>query len=97
MHTTSMISFKMHETIEDAPKYQYPEYKGCSIKEVHVIRGGMASGQASVDVVLEADDGQKFITMVSIGLFRQIEAVMNGAILANMDKELEHGEEDDKE
>lgn len=53
-------------------KTQTPPPKPIEVKEVVVVRGGMQSGSATVDFVLEDETGQRFVFMVTGNLLKSI-------------------------
>lgn len=49
-----------------------PPVKPIEVKQVVVVRGGMQSGAASVDFVLEDETGQRFVFMITGNLLKAI-------------------------
>lgn len=73
------ISVKIHNSSKDAPNYsQINEdqsshvYKNATIKEAHIVMGGMQSGKSTIDLVFEDDHGQKYVCLISTEILRSI-------------------------
>jgi hypothetical protein len=59
-----------HEAIKQGFFYRPPVYKPLRIDKIVIVRNGTVNNNATVDIVLEDENGQKFITLVSMSLLK---------------------------
>lgn len=62
---TNSTNIKQFFRIEDAPKFDAPEYKAASIENFNIVRNGTVEGRSSVDIVFIDESGQKYVTMLT--------------------------------
>jgi hypothetical protein len=62
------------EAIEKGFNYADGEYKAVEITQVVVVRNGTESGKSTVDFVMQDEDGNKFVVMLTGTLLKSIPA-----------------------
>ena len=66
----------MCEDAEDAVKqgynYTLPEYKAIRVNKVVVVRDGTVNKKPTVDFILEDEQGQKYVMMITGALLKSI-------------------------
>lgn len=70
------LSIKIFNSPEEAPKYFRPEHKFIKIKEAVIVRNGTVGGNATVDLIVEDEDGQKYIGMLTGRLLKQVTDIL---------------------
>ena len=58
--------------LEQGFSYALPEYKAICITNAVVVRGGTKAGNATVDLLLEDESGQKYVCMITGNLLKSI-------------------------
>ena len=76
-----IVEITKHTKPEEAPNYaKEGGYKGAQLKRVVVVENGTEKGNATVDLVFETEDGQKYVTMVMGSLIHAIKAAVGDIV-----------------
>lgn len=75
------LPLEICQSVEEAHRkgfiYTSPEYSGIEITKAVVVKGGMESGGASVDLILQDASGKKFVCMITGGLLKMAVATLD--------------------
>jgi len=74
----SQLKIRIAQSIDEAPKYQEPEYTGVKLVEAVIVQRGMASGSPSVDLVFHDQKGQKYVAMTTYNLLDGLHGAVVG-------------------
>ena len=79
---TNSVSVNIHDSIEEAPNYEEPEFKSAVIESVEVIANGTVGGNPTIDVIFVAG-GQKYVAMIAADLMTMVHGVIQGVKARN--------------
>jgi len=68
------IIIKKCKTVAEAPNYSkdLPEFKSAELKKAIIVENGMESGEATVDLQFEDQDGNKYTAMITGTLLKAV-------------------------
>jgi hypothetical protein len=69
---TNSLEIKICNSPEEAPKYTAPEFKAASLLKAVIVKKGTVQGKATVDLIFEDGDGQKYIAMTTMALLESV-------------------------
>ncbi len=72
------LDLKMHDSPQDAPNYEEPEYRAANLQVCHVVGQGTKQGNPTVDFIFVDENGQKYIAMLTGGLVENLAAAVEG-------------------
>lgn len=79
MSANNTLNIKCVDSPDEAPNYNDDlTIRGINIDHVLVVGKGMQSGLATVDFVLETQDGDKFMFMITGTLLKNLVSVIEG-------------------
>lgn len=77
--STNSIKIKIAESIEDAPKYEAPEFLAAELDECIVVPRGTVGKKATVDLLfVNTYNGQKSVAMVTGNIIEMLAGVVKG-------------------
>lgn len=65
------IEVIVYESVEEAPIYDPPEFKGLGLETVALIKAGHGQTTETVDLILVDSSGQKFVAMTTLNMLRE--------------------------
>lgn len=74
------IEIKKYADPSEAPNAQIGGYKGIALKNVAVVDNGTAKGNATVDLVLEDEHGQKYVVMIMGSFVHALKSVVGDIV-----------------
>lgn len=75
---TNHLSITLHDSPDEAPKYDKPEHLFASLTIARVVGRGTVSGAPTVDFIFEDENGQKYVAMLTGGLVENLAAAVLG-------------------
>lgn len=69
---TNSISITVHESPQEAPKYEAPEHLHATLIQAVVVKRGTLQGNPTIDLVFRDDKGQKYISMITARLLKMV-------------------------
>lgn len=71
MHLKVTVCKDVQDAIDKGYDYAARgDFSGIHLKEVVIVHGGMASGLPSVDLILEDNDGNKYVAVTSAAMLK---------------------------
>ena len=70
MHLKVTVCKDVQDAVDKG--YEYSSHRGLHLKEFVIVHGGMASGLPSVDIILEDDDGNEYVTVTSAAILKAV-------------------------
>jgi hypothetical protein len=74
---TNDLAIKIHESSGDAINYDKEnksedgKWKQLNLKQFHIVKNGTIEGRPTVDLILEDENGQKYVAMITGRLIKQ--------------------------
>lgn len=73
---TNSLDIRVYNSVAEAPRYELPEFKASNIDHACVIRKGTEADKSTVDLIFVDESGQKFITMLTGNLVKNLAAII---------------------
>lgn len=75
---TNDLEIKLFDSPQEAPVFRTPEYNAANFKTVHVVGKGTVSGNPTLDLIFEDENGQKYIAMITAALWESVNGAIQG-------------------
>jgi len=75
---TNDLNILLHDSPQEAPNYEQPEYKAANLTTAVVVGNGTVDGNPTVDFVFEDENGQKYVAMLTGGLVQNLAGTVQG-------------------
>lgn len=75
-----VLPIQIADSPKDAPNYKrMPAFKGATITNAIVVLKGTVEGRSTVDIQFEDEGGNKFVSMITGSLVKQLASIVEGA------------------
>lgn len=74
----NQLSIALHDSPQEAPNYEQPEYEGATLVTAVVVGRGTVEGNPTVDLIFEDVNGQKYVAMTTGRLMENLSGAIQG-------------------
>lgn len=82
---SSSVSITVADSVDDAPVYKEPAFKGVRVTNCVIVPRGTVQGHPTIDLVMHDDSGNRYVSMMTGSMLESIAAAVAGVRKRGMD------------